>query len=122
MICLTIAERSRLGDVIRRIRRRNGWTQAAFGARFGASQPIVSEWEAGTRKPNRSALLALAALGKGKESKVLATIAARWVGRRTQAKAPVAIAISHRDTSIAPVSGEKDQIATSANVIFGGNS
>jgi transcriptional regulator with XRE-family HTH domain len=66
-------ERIKVGRTVRRVREANGLTQALFGKRFDVSQSIVSEWEAGTRRPSRTALSEIMALAKPKEAAIIAT-------------------------------------------------
>jgi len=55
-----VVQRMRIARIIRRTRLQLSETQTAFGKRCGVTQSIVSEWEAGTRRPNKFALLQIA--------------------------------------------------------------
>lgn len=65
------AQRKRIAKIIRRIRLRLGETQKTFGKRHGVGQSIVSEWESGTRHPNRVALLQIAETSTPGEGEIL---------------------------------------------------
>ena len=64
-------ERAQLGKTIRRVRLRNHLTQAEFARQMQVCQAIVSGWEQGTRRPNRSAFAKIAVMGRPEEAQIL---------------------------------------------------
>lgn len=94
---LNLKQRVQLGQTVRRIRGRHKLTQTQFGLRFGVSQSIVSEWEAGTRFPNEVALLEIAKLGNLKEAAVLGNVESV---RRGRSRVNSGIAIAPHNTNI----------------------
>jgi len=73
----TLQERALLGRVIRRIRLRLRLSQVEFASQFKTVQPIVSEWECGTRFPNQGILLCIAGMGRPSEAEALKLLALR---------------------------------------------
>ena len=84
----TFQERALLGRVIRRIRLRLCLSQVEFGSQFEAVQPIISEWEGGTRIPNQTVLLRIAEMGRPSEAKALRLLAPKARSRQSDLVSP----------------------------------
>lgn len=93
----TLRERAALGNIVRRIRLRGGWSQARFAEFFDVQQAMVSQWEGGLRIPQTDALAHLITIAKGREASILGGVIEKKPRRRSR-RAVALATVSHATT------------------------